>query len=126
MGVEQGGRVPHQDAERAAPAAPGGRELGLARLRGGHARRAQEAAGYRTGEAGRGERLHEMPACEAALPHLRQHLPKGRFVHGFPVGGSDIDSAGRRGSQGPKSLVAPEGIGDNTAPPIRPQETDRP
>ena len=86
MRVEQGGRVPHQHAERAAAAAPGGRELGLARLRGGHARGAQEVAGDRAAEPGRGERLHEAPAGETAVLHLREHLPKGLFVHGFPVG----------------------------------------
>ena len=85
--VQQGGRVPHQHAERAAAAAPGGRELGLARLRGGQARRAQESARDGAAEPGRGERLHEAPARETAVLHLREHLPEGRFVHGFPVGG---------------------------------------
>ena len=41
-----------------------------------------------------------------------------------PGGGSDTDSARRRRSQGAQaSLVAPGGIGDNTAPPIRPRRS---
>src|SRR5437867_3614219 len=82
--VEEGGRLPPEQAETASAAPLGRREAGALRLALGDSGHGQQLGGHRCGQAQRNHRLHERATGDAARLDLLQQLTDFVFVHRGP------------------------------------------
>ena len=80
--MEQCGRVPHEDPEIAAAAAPGRLEPAVPGLPRRDARGGEHLAGHRDGEAERDHGLHEPAAAQPASAYVLDQIAERSFIHG--------------------------------------------